>query len=279
MKELIKKLWYTLSGTTDDEKSETAEEETTKKTEKTKKTRPPAADNIVDVRQKTINLLVEFFNFSFGEESLSGNYVVWVSNKKPQLQSMVRKVDFMNSLQLELENGQLWAASKAEIIFKTENPPQDAGFKELKDDENKESGIFIQWIEENEPTVVMPRAKLFISNNKGSLVKEEYLLDASKQTEYNIGSNREANKNHIEIDFYDEQNENNERVSLVHAKIVFVADRGFYLQSRNEKNRTIINRDNQRIADLTDLNSQVLLKNNDEIELAKSVCLRFEVID
>lgn len=258
-------IWHKLLDTPNEEMSKT-----TKKTEQT------ASDNVVDARQQIIDLLVKYFNFSFGKkEPFAESFVVWIDNSNSQYQTLVREVDFAKSLQTELENRQLFAASKAEIVFKTENLPQDANFEELKYDSGEKSGIFIQVKEFS----VAARAKISISNNKGSLVKKKYILDASKQTEYNVGSNRETNDNHIIIDFHDEQYPENQRVSLVHAKIVFIADKGFYLQSRNEGNRTIINRDNQRFDDLSDLNKKTLLQNNDEIELGKSVCLRFEVID
>ena len=128
-------------------------------------------------------------------------------------------------------------------------------------------------------SAVFTKAKITISNGKGSLMQEEYILDAAKKTEYNIGRG-EGNYNHIVIKENDPGHyETNSRISRDHAKIVFVAEKGFFLQSRNETNRTIINRNEQRFADLKDLNAKSLLRNDDEIELGKSVCLRFQIFE
>jgi hypothetical protein len=234
-------------------------------------------DNIVDCQSNLINLIVEYFRFSFGrEEPFTESFVIWVGNSNQQYQSLVREQKFKTLLCLELENRQLFAASKAKIDFKTENPPQK--FEKIT------TGVYIQFLVKNEKIVENPKdvctkAKITVVKGKGSLMKTKYILDAEKQLEHNIGRGTGSN-NHIVIKENDLANsEINSQVSHQHAKIIFIVGKGFYLQSRNETNRTIINRNHQRFDDLTDLNKQVLLQNNDEIELGKSVCLKFEIID
>lgn len=238
---------------------------------------------MIDWQSYLITLIVEYFNFSFGkEESFTGTFVIWVGNSNPQYQSLVHEQNFEKNLRNELENRQLFAASNAKIDFKTENPPQDAGYLELKND--KISDIYIQRIEkevEPEETNTITKARISILNNRGSLMQEEYILDATKQTEYNIGRG-EGNYNNIIIRENDSEHTENGYVSSRHAKIIFIERQGFCLQSRNDNNRTIINRNNQRFAKITKTESKTPLKNNDEIELGypeKKVCLLFEIIE
>jgi len=258
----------------------TPPEERTEKPKVKKEKQPTNTDTVVDWQQNMIDLIVGYFNSLRGKEEFNESFVIWVSHNNPQCQSIVADEKFGKALQTELENRELTAASKASITFKTENPPQDAGFYELKNETI--SGIFIQRIEnsvEIKPTV-SELAKITVSKGKGSLMQNEYTLDASKKIAYNVGRGENFN-NHIIIN--DSENdpkyEINCQVSREHAKIVFVPKKGFYLQSRNVTNRTIINRNNERFADLVDLDTKTLLQNNDEIELGKAVCLTFEIID
>ncbi|MDR0815138.1 MAG: FHA domain-containing protein [Bacteroidales bacterium] len=232
-------------------------------------------DNPVDAKKELRNAIVAYFRNSFQtEKEITGTFVVWVRDSQARYQDYVRTDSFKNDLYTELDNRQLNAISKVKIEFKTENPPQE--FEKIT------NGVYIQFLAKNKkiienPKDVCTKAKITAVKGKGSLIKFEYVLDATVQTEFNIGRG-EGGYNHIVIKENDLKNsEINNRVSRQHAKIIFVVGKGFSLQSRNETNRTIINRNNRRFDDLTDLNKQVLLQDNDEIELGKSVCLKFEM--
>jgi hypothetical protein len=252
----LKKLWNDFIG-----KSET--EETV------------VHDNSVDAKKELRNAIIAYFRKNFLTEiEVTGTFIVWVNDSQAKYQDYVRKEDFTNELYTELDNRQLNVINKAKIEFKTENPLQE--FEKIME------GVYIQFLVRDEETQtvqeVCSKARITIVKGKGSLMETKYLLEAEKQTEYNIGRGTN-NNNHIVINENDPANsEVNNRVSRQHAKIVFITGKGFYLQSRNETNRTFINRNNQRFDDLTDLNKKTLLQNNDEIELGKSVCLKFEMI-
>jgi hypothetical protein len=254
---MFKKIWNWLLGKPETEKN-------------------VAHSNVVDAKKEMNETIVKFFNQNFfGQKTFTDTVVIWVANSQPEKQSYVRDKEFETELCTELENRQLVAISKVQFLFKTENPPQELGLAEIA------KGIYIQLLAVNtqpieSPKEVCDKAKITIVTAKGSLMKNSYILDAEKQTEYNIGRGVE-NNNHIVIKEHDPANsEINSRVSRLHAKIVFIVGKGFCLQSRNEDNRTIINRNNLRITDLKDLNTKALLQTYDEIELGKSVCLLFE---
>jgi hypothetical protein len=255
---MLKKIWNDLIGKSETEKN-------------------VIHDNPIDAKKELRDAIVAYFRNSFQtEKEITGTFVVWVSDSQARYQEYVRTDSFKNDLYAELDNRQLNAISKAKIEFKTENPPQE--FEKIT------TGVYIQFLAKNEKIVENPKdvctkAKITAVKGKGSLMKIKYVLDAEKQLKYNIGRGTGSN-NHIVIKENDLTNsEINSRVSRQHAKIIFIVGKGFCLQSRNETNRTIINRNNRRFDDLTDLNKQVLLQDNDEIELGKSVCLRFEIID
>ena len=237
-------------------------------------------DNIVDLRKRLIRLIVDHFGQEYGRtEPYTEIFVIWVDNKKPQYQSLVRMKEFEGFLRKELRRRQLGAASEAKIEFKADNLPKGTDYLELKNDEI-DGGIFIQRKEETEhPGQVSTRANISVLNKRGSLAKRNYPLDVSRQREYNIGRG-DGNDNHIIILEQDTEHPENEYVSHCHAKIVFVEGNGFCLQTRNIKKRTIIKRNNNRFADITDIHSRISLKNGDEIELGKNVSLLFkEIID
>jgi hypothetical protein len=245
------------------------------KQKETKEIKPVTENNAVAGKQKLLDTICEFCKPFFGTTEFTETVVVWVNNSQLVYQSFLRSTTFATELRTELQNRQLIAVSKAKFEFKTENPPAELDLPEIA------KGVYIQLVAkqkvEKQQKEVFTKAKLSISAGKGSLTQNKYILDAKKQTEYNIG--RGTDKNHIVIKDNDlENNEINSRVSRAHARIVFVVDKGFYLQSRNEQNRTIINRNNQRFADLKDLNTKVLLQDSDEIELGKSVCLKFKIV-
>jgi len=248
------------------------------KPEETEEEKPSGFDNISDFRKSMLSLIVEHFKYSLGKEAFAESFVIWVNNGVPQCQSEIREKDFEKSLRTALENRQLWAASRAKMVFKAENPDTAAGFPELKND--KIAGIFIQRIDPSEKTggKIPTKAKISVLKNRGSLAETEYFLDAAGQTEYNIGRD-DDNDNHIVIRESDPEHSENVYVGRRHAKIVFVEDCGFCLQLRKENHRTIIKRNTQRVADITETNTKRLLKNKDEIELGKKVSLLFEIIE
>lgn len=231
--------------------------------------------NAVDAQKELINAITAYLKkHFFGQKNFTDTVVLWIDHSNPAYQSYVRGKEFEKQLRIELENKQLTAISKAPFLFKTESLPQNSNFPEII------SGVYFQLIcKENEKkTTVITKAKISISNNKGSLVQNEYILDAEHKTEFCMGRGEE-NFNHVVIKENDPFHyETNLGVSHIHAKIVFVAEKGFCLQSRNATQRIILNRNDQRFDDLTDMDRKILLQNNDEIELGKSVCLRFQMI-
>jgi len=235
---------------------------------------PATQDNAVENKQKLLNAICEFFRPFFGTTEFTDTIVVWVANSQPVFQNFVREKTFETELRAELQNRQLIAINKAKFEFKTENSPVELNLQEIA------SGVYIQLVappqkEELPVKEVFTKAKISIANGKGSLAQNEYLLDAEQQTTFNIGRGTEYS-NFVVIDG---DNELNNRVSRQHSKIVFQANKGFFLQSRNTDNRTIINRKLERFADIKDLNTKILLQNDDEIELGKSVCLKFEIVE
>jgi hypothetical protein len=235
--------------------------------------KPVAHDNVVEAKKELRDAIVKYFDQKFfGQKTFTDTVVIWVSDSQQAKHSYVRDKEFETELRAELEDKELKAISKAKFVFRTAHPPQEL--------ELIAEGVYIQLIATGikPPQEIYTRAKITVVKGKGSLMENEYILDAQKQTEYNIGRGVE-NNNHLVIKENDPVNsELNNCVSRQHAKIVFVAEKGFCLQSRNENNRTIINRNNQRADDLKELNRIAILQDGDEIELGKSVCLKFEVL-
>ena len=233
---------------------------------------PENQDNVVEGKQKLLNAICEFCRQFFGKTDFSDTVVVWVANSQPAFQSFVREKNIETELCAALQNKQLFAVSKAKFEFKTKNPPVELGLKAITE------GIYVQLVTpkkaEEQQKEVFTNAKISIADSKGSLAQSIYQINAAKQQTFNIGRGTDYN-NFVVID---DDNELNSCVSRQHAKIVFVAEKGFLLQSRTTNNRTIINRNFERFADLKDLNTKVLLQDGDVIELGKSVCLKFEIV-
>jgi hypothetical protein len=242
------------------------------KQEEAKKDKPAQQDNVVVGKRKLLNVICGFSKQFFGKTEFTDTVVVWVANSQPAYQNFVRETNFETEVRAALQNKQLTAVSKAKFEFKTENPPAELALSAIAD------GVYIQLVApqkaEKMLKEVFSKAKISISDGKGSLAQSEYLLDAAKHQTFNIGRGTDFN-NFVVIDGESELNSN---VSRQHAKIVFIADKGFFLQSRNTSNRTIINRNFERFADLKDLYTKIQLKDGDEIELGKSVCLKFEIL-
>jgi hypothetical protein len=242
------------------------------KQEEAKENKPAQENNAVAGKQKLLDAICEFNKQFFGKTEFTDTVVLWVANSQPAGQSFVREKNFEVELRAALQNKQLTAVSKATFEFKTENPPAELALSAIAD------GVYIQLVApqkaEKMSKEVFSKAKISISDGKGSLAQSECLLDAAVQQTFNIGRGTDFN-NFVVIDGESELNSN---VSRQHAKIVFIEDKGFYLQSRNTNNRTIINRNSERFADLKDLYTKIQLQDGDEIELGKSVCLKFEIL-
>jgi len=220
-------------------------------------------NNPVDAQKKLRDAIMDYFRKHFsGQKTFT--VVLWIDNSKPIYQIYVLDEAFKYRLGAELESKNL----KVKFEFRTENPPQDSGFSEITE------GVYIE-LKPQTSTEIHSKAKITVFNNKGSLMKYEYMLDGTKQTEYNIGRG-ENNYNHIVIRENDPvHHEINNCVSREHAKIVFIPEEGFCLKLRYIIDipvdgrctpRTIIHRNNQRYKKLETLDPEKL-KHNDEIEL------------
>jgi len=221
----------------------------------------------IDAEKALRNAIVDYFKqHFFGKKNFNDSVVVWIDNSRAAYQSYVRDKEFEQHLRTDLENKQLYAVGKAKFTFNTENPPEKLNLSPITD------GVYIQCVTES----MTPKAKITISNGKGSLLKDEYLLDSATQTKYNIGRG-EGNYNHIVIKEGDPEHRENQYVSEQHAKIVFIAEKGFSLQPCDtERNTTIVYRNYAKVHDFPTMNPY-LLQNNDEIELGRRVCLKFEI--
>jgi len=240
-------------------------------------TKVAKTDNAVDAQKELLDAITVFFKqHFFGIKTFTDTVVLWVDNSNPVYQSYVRNKELKSNLKTELDNKQLYAISNAKFEFKTENPPQDMRLPSIAE------GVYIQLIAKEKEDGIQDKAIISIFNGKGSLMEPEYRLDGTIQTEYNIGNGRGDGKNNdIIINDDDTANkEINSFVSRQHAKIVFVPEKGFCLKTRNEENRTIVYRKNQRVKNLEVLIDKFLLKDNDVIELGDKdnpLLLKFEI--
>ena len=245
--------------------------------------------NAIDFKEELINKIVRnsfFKRYKFREKKITDPFVLWVTTEGPNYQTEVNEEGFIESLQLAFDNAELQeVGSDAQWIVKTDALPEnaeDAGFYKI------DEGIYLDMRppagEQDEQPDIPTKARISIADNRGSLLHNEYLLDAEMQEAWQIGRgerDRTEEKNHIAIsdNDNDKQFENNKYVSNRHAQIIFVANNGFCVKSLNDNNRTIIYRCENRIADLKDLNSvSNPLQDGDRIELGKHVSLKFEVI-
>ena len=136
---------------------------------------------------------------------------------------------------------------------------------------------------------VSKRASISIFNNRGSLLKDEYILSPDDMKKlgiscYNIGSGERPTGyryNHIAIDDNPDSpmNSLNKYVSRGHAHIGFSEKFGFYLQvehggTRLSGKRTRIYR-GDKIIEVDNIEVREPLINGDLIELGKAVYLKF----
>ena len=268
----LKKLWETIPSESPDNRQINNE-----------KLQQPAI-SIIGLRNELLGLIVNhcFFRPFWDTDTIAGTFVLWVTADNPAYQIEVRKKDFVNTLRKEFDSNELKAVGAASWLVETTPLPQNAQFIKLAD------SIFLETRDAAgaapEPFEDIPtKALISIANNSGSLLQPDYLLDAETQQVYQIGrgkKDRTNTINHIAIndDTADRMHDKNKYVSSTHAQIVFVPGTGFCVQSLNDKNRTIIYRNENRVADLRDVHSMSLpLQDGDRIELGKRVSLWFEV--
>ena len=244
-----------------------------------------AISSIIGLRKELLGLIVNhrFFRPFWDADTITETFVLWVTADNPTYQIEVRKKDFQEALHNEFDDAELKAVGAALWLFETAPLPQHAQFIKLAD------GIYLEIRDAagtvSEPPIDVPaQAKISITDGSGTLVQPEYLLDADKQQIYQIGrgeNDRSDRKNHIAIsdDTAGLMYDNNKYVSSAHAQIVFVAGKGFCVQSLNDNNRTIVYRHENRVADLRDLHSMSMpLQDGDRIELGKKVSLLFKIM-
>ena len=257
--------------------------------EKIRENRPSASlvapvGSSVELRKELLDKIVknEFFRPFWDSKEITDTFVLWVTADKPAYQIEVGKKDFPGALHKEFDNAELSAVGAASWLIETKAPAEGAKFVEI------EPGLYLEIrnpaarlkSSEKIPT----KAKISIAGGSGVLVRDEYLLDADNRQAYQIGrgeKDKAGRKNHIALcDNAENLMHNNKYVSGAHARILFVANKGFCLKSLNAGNRTIVYRDDSRAADLRDLHSVFgPLQTGDLIELGKKVLLKFEVVD
>ena len=245
-----------------------------------------SANNAIDFREELIEKIVKnsFFRRYKFDETITHPFSLWVTTEGPNYQTVVRKPDFIRRLQKAFDDAELSeVGSRANWNVKAESLPQDADFYKI------DEGIYLDTRPiaeqpDDQPQNVPTKARISIAENSGSLLQRDYQLDADKQQIWQIGrgeKDRTERKNHIAIrdNKEDRRYENNKYVSSAHAQIFFIADKGFFVKSLNDNNRTIIYRRENRIADLQDTHSvSVPLQDGDRIELGKKVLLKFEFV-
>jgi len=219
-------------------------------------------DNVIDVKKKLIEAIVVFLKPFYGKKNFNDNFVVWICNDQPQMQAIATDKDFVERLFAELNDNE-FSNMQNHLLFKKDDPPNELKLSSILE------GVFIQRI-----SIDSLQYRITIANGKGILMESEYILDPTKQKEFNIG--RGINNNHIVV--VEDVKCSYIDVSSNQAKIFFLQAKGFFLQSRNDNNRTLIIRNNQEFARLVDERSSKLLKHGDVIELgnAGSVNLKFE---
>ena len=244
-----------------------------------------SASNVIDFRAELIEKIVKnhFFKRYSMDEEVTDPFILWVTTEGQNYQTVVRKPDFIRNLRKAFDDAELpEVGSKAEWIVRTEPLPQGVDFYKI------DEGIYldiIQPVPPEPPRHVPTKARIHIAENSGSLLRYEYLLDAKKQQVWQIGrgeKDKTEKKNHIAISDNEKDRwyENNKYVSNVHAQIIFIANKGFCVKSLNDSNRTIIYRNENRVADIQDLHSiSIPLQDGDYIELGKKVLLKFEIIN
>lgn len=240
--------------------------------------------NIID---KVVNELKrEIKKLKFSKNLISSiTLYVYKPDYPIVFENILKTKGFEEELRLELENKELKILNGFKWSFKiNEEPPKNA-FCISK-------GLFLSVI-----TKDFSNNKASIIALKGKLQRDKYILDSKVSSKFNIGrgdipllDNNMPHNNFIVIKEPDEflnksvpEYELNRRVSRAHACIVYYPNHGFALKVysggcnyNNEGNRTRIFRDGFKTIDLQDLDITYPLKDNDKIELGKSVVLLFK---
>ena len=277
MFEKLKKLWNPISEETSNSRQSNEE-----KLQEAPSIKPVGSS--FELRKELLGKIVknDFFRPFWDSDKIAYTFVLWITPDKPAYQIEAGKKDFRDALHKEFDNADLKAIGMASWQIETKLLPEDATFIEI------EAGIYLEIRSEigilPDPFKDIPtKAKISIVEGSGSLEQHEYLLDANDRQTYQIGrgnSDNAGRKNYIVI--RDNENDllykNNRYVSSSHAELIFVENKGFCLKSLNRNNRTIVYRDEIRVADIKDLYSKFgPLQNGDRIELGKKVSLKFEI--
>ena len=221
------------------------------------------------------------------EKEINNLFILWATSNDINCQWEIVKPEFANELQLELQNVELTAVSYANWSFKIEELPENNNFYPIAKGLYLEIQHYVAPPPSEKEKISYSKARINIFAKKGSLSDGAYLLDANKQSKYNIGRGalNGFRENHIVIEEAEQSPffELNQYVSRSHACIIFSNKYGFCLQVNEggcrPDNRTRIIRDEKpiEIENLAPMPPEPLL-NGDIIELGKSVLLKFEII-
>jgi hypothetical protein len=245
-------------------------------------------DNVVDFRAQLFDALVKNLRPLSYSDSITDIFVLWVTDKVATYQLEVRKPDFENAFHLALENANLIAVSKAIWQIKTDDLPGKANFQQII------PGVYLQIQAAAAHKSIFTKAKISLVNDIGSLMQDVYILDSSKQVIFNIGrgevveTDRGYRTNYIVVRDNDpdaRKQVQNSVVSRAQANIVFVENKGFYLQAMPGGSRTAtggrtrIVRGENELIDVENLNFKYPLQNGDMIELGKTILLKFNELE
>lgn len=245
-----------------------------------------AEDSQMKIKKATLAML-EALYFKNVDGCKDKHILVWLDTDTTTFYSY-------SGFELELQS--YWNDEKGYMFKQVEIKHGNPGTEARKVDVHVRSiDVYIQEIQENivaKPTI--HKAYISIYNNKGSLLKNRYVLSSEILEHgsckyYNIGRGEfpemdSGGYRHNFIAIDDEKNlEINQYVSRAHAHIGFSENIGFYLQvenggSRLYGNRTRIFRDEEKI-EIENVDSKESLHNGDLIELGKSVILKYTEIE
>lgn len=275
---------------TDPKKGKTAPKEKTAASKKAEtapeeKKVAPYRDGITTEDELLKNIVRVFHSVYKGRKSKveENRFTLWVADNAKY--EIAKGQDFTDGLVTKLADegyGQtVWNSVRLEM------PAPDHTFTAVAD------RIFLQIETKETPRPAVQRAKVTAIPGKGSLVKEECLLDSQERKRYNIGvgvipdmQGKGFRENQIAIDDNADspQYANNRYASRAHAFIGFSDKYGFYLQvepggSRVYAGRTQIFREDKAPLEVENTELPVPLLSGDIIMLGKAVALRFENID
>lgn len=244
--------------------------------------------NNIERREEVVQLVINEFRKNFIGSGVSDfkNIILelWVLDNV--LCHSIKSTDVSNEILVKLDVELGYNLNGVEIMSGP-LPSTMVGSKAIGD------GIYIS-LKEVIQKSKLHKASISIYANSGSLLENEYILDAEEivklpEKRYNIGIGQQPNMdgvipriNNIAID--DNQDtvyfEKNKYVSRAHAHIFYDKDKGFLLQvekggTRLSGKRTHLFREGSSI-ELNNLNAPIILKDGDIIILSKKVSLLFK---